>query len=226
MCSTAGGGTHGCLPTKSVVNFEFASSYPKILCNCVSTIMGYYDDQKNVEQYIQMADGYDGKLLIDALRKHLPDGKSVLELGMGPGKDLLLLNEHYQVTGSDASAIFVNRFKQLHPKIDVLHLDAVTLETSTTYDALYSNKVLYHLSRDDLKQSFLKQADILQTGGIALHSFWYGDEESEHEGLRFVYYTEATLKAQINNAFDVVEINRYTEMETDDSLYIILRKRP
>ena len=47
--------------------------------------MGFYDDDKNVEQYIQMAEGYDGKLLIDILLKHLPSKSSVLELGMGPG---------------------------------------------------------------------------------------------------------------------------------------------
>ena len=33
--------------------------------------MAYYDDKKNVEQYIKMAEGYDGKLLIDELRKTL-----------------------------------------------------------------------------------------------------------------------------------------------------------
>ena len=31
-------------------------------------IMSYYDDEKNVEQYIKMAEGYDGQLLINILR--------------------------------------------------------------------------------------------------------------------------------------------------------------
>ncbi len=187
--------------------------------------MGYYDDKDNVEQYIEMAEGYDGKLLIEALQQYLPKDKSVLELGIGPGKDLLLLKEHYQVTGSDASAIFVERFKKSQPDIDVFQLDAVTLDTDKTFDGIYSNKVLYHLSRDELKQSFIKQSALLNVGGIALHSFWYGDEESGQDGLRFVYYTEATLKAHIHDAFEVVDIQRYTEMETDDSLYVVLRKR-
>lgn len=187
--------------------------------------MGYYDDKVNVEQYIQMAEGYDGKLLIEVLRNHLPDGKSVLELGMGPGKDLLLLDQHYQVTGSDASLVFVNRFRQKHPHLPVLQLDAVTLETQETFDAIYSNKVLYHLSRDNLKRSFQRQARILKADGLVLHSFWYGDEESEHEGLRFVYYTEETLKAHIEDDFEILTMERYTEMETDDSLYIVARKK-
>jgi len=187
--------------------------------------MGYYDDKDNVEQYIEMAEGYDGKELIAVLRDYLPDGKSVLELGMGPGKDLLLLAEHYRVTGSDASEIFVKRFQAQHPDMSVLQLDAVTLDTDQTFDAIYSNKVLYHLPRKSVAQSFQRQAEILNVGGIVLHSFWYGDEESAHEGLRFVYYTEATLKAQLGDTFELLAITRYTEMEDSDSLYIVARKK-
>lgn len=50
--------------------------------------LGFYDEEKTANQYIAMADGYDGRELIDVLRAHLPDGASILELGMGPGVDL------------------------------------------------------------------------------------------------------------------------------------------
>ena len=53
--------------------------------------MGYYDSEKNVKAYLEMADGYDGADLIAVLERYLPTGASVLELGMGPGKDLDLL---------------------------------------------------------------------------------------------------------------------------------------
>jgi len=43
--------------------------------------------------------------------------------------------------------------------------------------------------------------------------------------LRFVYYTEETLQSLIGNEFKVIDIQRYTEMEADDSLYIVLRKQ-
>ena len=42
-----------------------------------------------------MAEGYDGSELIDELRNYLKDEASVLELGMGPGKDLDILNKYY-----------------------------------------------------------------------------------------------------------------------------------
>lgn len=144
---------------------------------------------------------------------------------MGPGKDLLLLNEYYEVTGSDASTIFVERFKKLDPTITVKLLDAITLDTTERYQGIYSNKVLCHLTRDQLRVSFQRQAQALDSGGIALHSFWYGDGESEHQGLRFVYYRETALQALVEPEYEILDTARYTEMETDDSLYIVLRKR-
>jgi len=178
-----------------------------------------------VAAYIRMAEGYDGKPLIEALARYLPPGSWVLELGMGPGKDLLMLNEHYQTVGSDASAIFVERFRKLHPKLQVRQLDAITIDAEERYDAIYSNKALPHLSRDELRASFKRQAQVLESNGLALHSFWYGDEIAEHQGLRFVYYREDTLRGLYEPDFDVLESRRYTEMEMDDSLYVVLRRR-
>lgn len=187
--------------------------------------MSYYHDDKNVEHYIQMAEGYDGQILIDVLKNYLPDESTVLELGIGPGKDLLLLSEHYQITGSDYSPKFVERFQKAHPTIEVFQLDAVTMQTDKTFDGIYSNKVLYHLSPDDLKQSLENQAKVLRANGIAIHSFWYGDEDYEQHGLRFVYHTEESLKQLISDDYDLMEIKRYTEMETDDSFYVVLRRK-
>ena len=126
--------------------------------------MGYYDDPKNAQQYIEMAEGYDGRELIEALSRHLPAGATVLELGMGPGKDLDILNETFLATGSDSAQPFLDRYRDLHPQADLLLLDAVTLDTDRSFDALYSNKVLYHLSRDQLRASLRNQARNLIRG--------------------------------------------------------------
>lgn len=187
--------------------------------------MGYYDSPENVEQYIRMAASCDGKWLIDVLRKHLPAGSRVLELGMGAGKDLLMLDEHYQATGSDLSAVFVERFRRLHPNIDVRLLDAITIDTDTRYHGIYTNKVLHHLTRAELLTSLERQGQVLETGGIALHSFWHGDEEGDCHGLRFVYYSESALRALMGSDYDILDVQRYTEIEPEDSFYIVLRKR-
>lgn len=186
--------------------------------------MDYYDDPTNIEAYISMAEGYDGRELIAELQHHLPAGATVLELGMGPGKDLLLLSERYRATGTDASALFVERFRSDHPAADVFVLDALTLDTPRTFDAIYSNKVLHHLTRAELEASLQLQAEHLNPGGVLLHSFWYGDHEEVMHGMRFQYYTEATLRAVVGSAVTVVALRRYAEMETDDSLMVVLKK--
>ncbi len=55
--------------------------------------MGYFDDEKNAEEYVKMAEGYDGRKLIEVLNTHLRAGSNVLELGMRAGKDFELLGE-------------------------------------------------------------------------------------------------------------------------------------
>ena len=185
----------------------------------------FYDDESNVNEYIKMAEGFDGREFIPILRKHLPDGACVLELGMGPGKDLALLAEHFKVTGSDRSQIFVNRYLAKHPKADVMVLDAADLKLERTFDGIYSNKVLMHLPREAFKQSLAQQAQHLKPGGILLHALWYGEGEDAFSGFLSIYYTEASLQEILPDTMEVIEIKRYTELEAEDSLYVILRKK-
>lgn len=171
-----------------------------------------------------MADGYDGREFVPILRAQLPENATVLELGMGPGKDLLLLSKYFHVTGSDNSQIFLDLFQASHPKADLLWLDATSIDTSKKFDCIYSNKVLHHLAKAQLEDSFRIQAEKLNQGGIVFHTFWYGDTEEEHSGLRFVYYTPENLLSVIDGGFEVVTVNMYAEMADNDSFYILLRK--
>ena len=187
--------------------------------------MGWYNSKKNVNEYIKMAECYDGKILIVILKKFLPKGSTVLELGMGPGKDLNLLKRYYVVTGSDLSKIFLDLYKRNNQLADLLLLDAITIKTDRKFDCIYSNKVLHHLSKTELKESLKKQNIILKKDGILFHSFWKGNKEEEKLGLKFVYYTKKELTKMIDNTFEILQINEYGELEDNDSIYLILKKK-
>jgi SAM-dependent methyltransferase len=161
----------------------------------------------------------------DAVQRYLEPGSYVLEIGMGPGIDLDLLRTYFNVTGSDASDVFIQRYLASHPGASLSRLDAVTLETDRRFNGIFSNKVLHHLNPTDQEASFQRQAAILNPGGYAFHSFWYGKEVEEFEGLLFHQHTEDSLRSLVEEHFDVVELRRYTEMETDDSLFAILKLR-
>ena len=85
--------------------------------------------------------------------------------------------------------------------------------------------MLHHLDQTELKQSLQRQKDVVRSDGILFHSFWYGDHTEEHHGLRFTYYTEAILTSLIDSAWEIVLMERYAEMEADDSIYILLKKK-
>lgn len=187
--------------------------------------MGYYHTEESVAEYISVAEGYDGRELVDAVKRVLRSGSTVLELGMGPGKDLGILSESFQVTGSDNSEAFLERYRNTYPAADLMLLDAATMETDRRFDCIYSNKVLQHLTREELQESLRKQAEVLKSRGVSLHSLWYGDREEESSGLRFVSYTEESFSQAVGVEYDIVKAERYSEMDKDDSIYFVLRKR-
>jgi cyclopropane fatty-acyl-phospholipid synthase-like methyltransferase len=187
--------------------------------------VGYYDDRDHVREYITMAEGYDGAQLIEVLKRHLPAGSTVLELGMGPGKDLDLLAQQYRATGSDASRAFLDLYRKREPQADLLMLDARTIDTVRRFDCIYSNKVLIHLTEAELEVSMRRQAAVLNDRGYVMHSFWCGDKEAEEQhGLRFSFHTEAELTRLAGDLFEVVEMARYREMDDGDSIYLLMRK--
>lgn len=187
--------------------------------------MGYYDNEKNVKEYMAMAEGYDGKALIEVLKKYLAKGATLLEIGMGPGKDLDLLRAFYDATGSDNSQVFLDLYKVKNKHAHVILLDAKTIDTDKKFDCIYSNKVLHHLTVEELKKSLQRQKAVLNDNGLLFHSFWYGSKTEKYHGLRFTYYTEARLRKVIGNDFEIIEIERYKEMEDDDSIYALLKKQ-
>jgi hypothetical protein len=79
------------------------------------------------------------------------------------------------------------------------------------------------LKKNDLKKSFRRQKTVLNNGGILFHSFWHGDKEEEHRGLLFVYYLESQIIDIVKNDFEILGIEKYAEMEADDSFYIVLK---
>lgn len=185
--------------------------------------MEYFDSEENAREYISIADGYDGRELIARLREFLDPGATVLEIGMGPGKDLLILAETYTATGSDLSDVFLRLFREENPHADLVRLDAVTLDIDRRFDCIYSNKVLHHLSTDELRSSLRRQREILNPGGMILHTFWKGSGSETIDNLRFVYYTEDDVRKMLEETHEIRVLATYSEMERDDSILLIAR---
>lgn len=185
----------------------------------------FFNDLSEVKCYIKDSEGYDGSELINRLRKYLPVGAAILELGIGPGKDMdLLIKEGFFVTGSDISQPFLDLYRKRNPEADLLLIDAVNIDTGRKFDCIYSNKVMIHLNKEELRESLKNQHNNLNSNGILAHSLWYGNKKENWNGVPFFYYNEDTLIELVTGMFEVVELSRYNEMEEGDSMFVILRK--
>lgn len=189
--------------------------------------MSLYDDPEGVKTYIRMCEEYDGSQLYQALRKHLPDNSTLLELGSGPGLDIEYLKQHYSVTGSDLSDEFLKVCKQKNPEILFIKLDALNLESTLgkdqKFDCIYSNKVLHHLTEEELQQSLKQQVKLLAPNGLIAHSFWLGEENQQISGMLFTYYKKDDLLDVISEQFEILSTLSYAEFEEDDSLFVIAK---
>lgn len=185
----------------------------------------YYHTKSSVEEYIKMAEGYNGARLISKLKEFLPANASLLELGSGPGTDYKILSEIYAVTGSDYSKAFLIHLKRSFPEGKFLELEAGLLRTEMRFEGIYSNKVLHHLSDEALQTSIKRQYDILNDGGIICHSFWKGEGDELFKGMYVNYHTEEDLEKAFTDHFEILTLEPYMEFEAGDSLLIIARKK-
>lgn len=186
--------------------------------------MNYYDDLQNVKNYIEMTKGCFATELITKLHRFLKEGSTVLELGMGPGNDLELLNRTYRTTGSDKYKHFIDLYKEKNPDTDVVLLDAVELDIDQSFDCIYSNKVLISLTKEELAKSIQKQCALLNESGIVFHTFWKGKNAEDIEGMFCQYYLEEELRDMFSNGFVVLLLESYQEFEEDDSIVVVSKK--
>ena len=185
----------------------------------------YYTTQESVDEYIRLAKDVNSAELIEKLKSVLKPESSLLELGSGPGTDWELLSEHFKTTGSDFSMEFLNRLKNKFPQGKFLQLDAVSLETSERFDAIYSNKVLHHLRHDELVQSIKRQSELLADSGIICHSFWKGEGSEIFKGLYVQYHDKASLESLFTPYFELILLEEYEEFDQDDSLVLIAKRK-
>ena len=185
----------------------------------------YYKTEASVKEYIELAKDVNGKELIEKLKPYLQANSTVLEIGSGPGSDWKILQQTYLTTGSDNSNEFLKHLRQQNPKEKFLLLDASTLSTNLTFDGIYANKVMHHLSDNELATSIKKQAEILNTNGIICLSFWEGEGSEVFKGLFVNYHNSESLKANFSPYFELLVLESYTEFEKDDSLLLIARKK-
>ena len=147
----------------------------------------------------------------------------MLELGSGPGNDINYLQRKYTVTGSDLSDEFLLRCKKKYAEVSFIKLDAVLIKVNKKFDCVFSNKVLHHLTLENLRKSLKRQQKVIMKNGIIAHTFWLGDKEFTMEGMLFVFHNRESLINLVSEYFTIIESYDYKEFEEGDSIFIVAK---
>lgn len=185
----------------------------------------YYHTKESVEEYIKLAEDVNGAVIINKLTPYLKEDDSILEIGSGPGTDWEILSKRFNVTGSDFSEEFLIKLRESYPNEKFLKLDATTLDTTQKFECIYSNKVLHHLSDEELIVSINRQYELLNDKGIVCHTFWRGEGTENFKGMFVNYHEKANLKEVFSPQFEILDIDYYVEFEENDSILQIGRKK-
>ncbi len=186
----------------------------------------YYKTKDSVNEYIKLAEGVNGGEIIEDLKTFVPKGAKLLEIGSGPGTDWEILSRDFDVTGSDFSPEFIKHLTIKYPTGSFVELDATAIETKQRFDCIYANKVLHHLTDNDLQNSIAQQAAMLNADGIVCHTYWKGSGSETFKGMFVNYHTVDELTKLYAPHYTLLKIELYKEFDVDDSVLVIAAKKP
>lgn len=172
---------------------------------------------KNFQQYLDSnLDGGIGGGNIDTrvtlLKKYLPTGKTVFEIGSAGGSEALALKEAgYKVIASDYVQEFVYLLK--NKGLNAVSYDAKKDTLPVSIDCIYANAVFVHFTPDEFSSFLVKSKSKLQNEKIIFLSVIKGighERSGRNRGIErdFYYYTTELLQQiAINTGCKILYLN-------------------
>lgn len=136
-----------------------------------------YDMQwRGLDDFIRLNPGaaHRRRIIRRMLLKAMPNPKSYLDVGCGPGELLLALKnslpENCEMNGADYSAEVVETNKKKFPKYYFQKLDITTERVSKTFDCITCSEVIEHINVKDRPEVFRNFTSMLNPNGILIMS--------------------------------------------------------
>lgn len=168
----------------------------------MNNTLKYYD--KNAESFVSNTVSVEFKETQDRFLSKLKKGDSLLDFGCGSGRDTkYFLEQGYVCEATDGSIELCEMASKL-TGTHVKHMLFQELNEVEKYDGIWACSSILHVSKNDLKDVFLKMKTSLKPQGIIYTSFKYGEFEGERNGR---YFTDFTV-----DSFEMF-IEQYPNME-------------
>lgn len=166
--------------------------------------IGYYD--QNAEAFYARTINVDVSSLYSKFLPHLKKPCHILDLGCGAGRDALYFKEQgFQVTAVDGSEELVAIASEVIGQ-EAIHLLFEEISYVDTFDAIWANASLLHVSFDALRATLENLHHALKKDGIFYASFKYGDSMRETEGRVFSDFNETSILPHLEGLFDPLDI--------------------
>jgi SAM-dependent methyltransferase len=155
--------------------------------------------------------GHDVQQNVDALLRALGPGRHrILDLGCGPGRDLVSLRDAgHEAVGLDGANRFVE-MARAYSGCEVLEQDFLGLDLGVeTFDGIFANASLFHVPCVELARVLGELAAALRPGGVLFSSNPRGDNQEGWNGARFgAYHDLATWRSYLESA-GFAEVEHY-----------------
>ncbi|HZO13768.1 MAG TPA: class I SAM-dependent methyltransferase [Polyangiaceae bacterium] len=147
--------------------------------------------ERSVDAFWRGTKDHDVSQNIDALLRHIEASPplSILDLGCGPGRDLIALRAlGHEPVGLDGALGFV-RMARERSGCSVLHQDLLALDLpALTFDGIFANAVLFHVPTQELPRVLRDLWNTLVPRGVLFVSNPRGPDIEEWHGLRYGSY--------------------------------------
>jgi SAM-dependent methyltransferase len=187
---------------------------PEEVARVSASTVGHYE--RSAASFWEGTRDHDVSQNVAALVRHLsaPPPASVLDLGCGPGRDLVAFKAlGCEAVGLDGSESFV-RMARAHSGCEVWQQDLLALELPRArFDGIFANAVMFHIPRQELPRVLLQLHATLKPAGVLFCSNPHGPDIERWQGQRYgCYLTLETWRLHMQSA-GFIELEHYYRPE-------------
>ncbi len=172
--------------------------------------LGHYND--GAQSFRQGTHDHDVSQNVAALLRHLPESRpqTILDLGCGPGRDLVTFRdlEHVAV-GLDGAERFV-RMAGEHSGCEVLHQDFLKLDLADgRFGGVFANASLFHVPSQELPRVLRELWTSLEVDGVLFCSNPHGPNREGWSGDRYCCYLDLETWRRFMADAGFIELEHY-----------------